>query len=44
MIPEPIQRFIDQQAERSLVNYSDLKVVFLNGTLKGRQAPVTPTG
>ena len=34
MIPEPIQRFIDQQAERSLVNYSDLKVVFLNGTLK----------
>ena len=34
MIPEPIQRFIDQQAERSPVNYSDLKVVFLNGTLK----------
>ena len=34
MIPQPIQRFIDQQAERSSTDYSDLRAVFLNGTLK----------
>ena len=34
VIPEPIQRFIDQQAERSPTDYSDLGAVFLNGTLK----------
>jgi multimeric flavodoxin WrbA len=34
MIPEPIQRFIDIQVQRSQADYSDLKAVYLNGTLK----------
>lgn len=34
MIPESIQRYIDRQAERSPSDYSDLRAVFLNGTLK----------
>lgn len=34
MIPDSIQAFIDAQADRSSVDYSDLRAVFLNGTLK----------
>jgi multimeric flavodoxin WrbA len=34
MIPESIQAFIDKQADEAPVDYSDLRAVFLNGTLK----------
>jgi len=34
VIPEPIQEFIHAQAARSPRDYSDLRAVFLNGTLK----------
>lgn len=34
MIPEPIQAFIERQAADSPADYSDLRAVFLNGTLK----------
>jgi len=34
MIPESIQAFINKQADEALVDYSDLRVVYLNGTLK----------
>ena len=33
-IPAPIQKFIDQQAADAPADYSDLKAVFLSGTLK----------
>jgi multimeric flavodoxin WrbA len=34
VIPEPIQRFVETQVDNSVVNYSDLRAVFFNGTLK----------
>ncbi len=34
MIPSSIQAFIDRQADAATVDYSDLRVVYLNGTLK----------
>lgn len=34
MIPEPIARFIDEQAERAPGDHSDLRAVYVNGTLK----------
>jgi len=34
MLPESVQAFIDRQVAASPVDYSDLRVVYLNGTLK----------
>ena len=34
MLPDSVQAFIDSEIEASTVDYTDLRAVFLNGTLK----------
>lgn len=44
MIPENIARFIDAQATRAPGDHSDLRAVFLNGTLKPSPQPSNTEG
>lgn len=39
MLPTSVQAFIDHEIAENTVDYSDLRVVFLNGTLKRSPAP-----
>ena len=39
MLPESVQRFIDEEISQNQVDFSDLRVVVLNGTLKRSPEP-----
>ena len=43
-IPEPIQQFIDAQADASPTRYDDLRVVVFNGTTKRSPEPSQTDG
>jgi len=34
MLPDPVQRFIDAEIAANVTDFSDLRAVFINGTLK----------
>lgn len=39
MLPDSVRRFVDAETEASTVDFSDLRVVYLNGTLKPSPEP-----
>jgi hypothetical protein len=43
-LPEPIQTFIDQQADGAPERYDDLRAVIFNGTLKRSPEPSNTDG
>ncbi len=44
LLPEPVQAFVDAEIAANETDFSDLRAVYLNGTLKPSPAPSNTDG